>query len=53
MLGARKLATTCQELQRCADAGDLSAASSTLRAADRDLEALRHRFEELALDRAA
>jgi HPt (histidine-containing phosphotransfer) domain-containing protein len=53
MLGARKLASSCREAQRLAEAGDLPAAHSTLEQADRDLAALEQTFEEISMKRAA
>jgi CheY-like chemotaxis protein len=53
MLGARRLARTCQEVQHHAEEGDRAGAHRALTRAERDLEALRAVFEGLMTKKAA
>ena len=53
MLGARRLARTCQEVQRNAEQGDRAAAHRALAQAEKDLEVLRATFEGLMMKKAA
>lgn len=53
MIGARQLAASCHEVDRCVEAGDMSAARAALHQASRDFEALERALEELSMKRAA
>ncbi len=53
MIGARRLATTCLEVMRCAEAGDPAATRSAMEQVNRDFEMLQDTFEELSMKRAA
>ncbi len=53
MLGVRRLARTCRELQQNAEAGDQVAARGALARAEQDLEALRDRLDEFVLKKVA
>jgi two-component system, sensor histidine kinase and response regulator len=53
MIGARRLATICLEVMRCAEAGDLAAARLAMEQVDRDFKALQDTLEELSMKRAA
>jgi HPt (histidine-containing phosphotransfer) domain-containing protein len=53
MLGARRLALTCKEVQNHAENGDHAGAHRALARAEKDLEVLRGTFEGLVMRKAA
>ena len=53
MLGARHLAASSHDVQRCIDAGDLAGARAALQTVDEAYQALEHTFAELSMHRAA
>jgi HPt (histidine-containing phosphotransfer) domain-containing protein len=53
MIGARRLATHCLEVMRCAEAGEVAAAAAAMEQVDRSFAELHDTLQELSIKRVA